>query len=464
LSKCNPMRRKLRARNTFRAIGVAACAVGFLALQSEQALAQGIPLLRDTETERLLKSYEDPLAKADGLDPNAVKVYLVDDPSVNSFVAEGQNVFIQTGMIMFAKTPNELIGVMAHETGHIKGGHLTRDTEAMDKASIPMIVSMIAGLAAMAVGAGEAGMAILMAGEQIAEGQFNAFSRVQEATADQIAVKSLNATHQSPEGLLDTFRRFAAEEAMSAYKIDPYAVDHPVGEDRVALLETLVDQSPYKDVKDTPEAMHAYLMMKAKLEGYVLPVKEVFNRYPASDTSEPARYAHAMAYSRKPDLPKALEAINSLIKDEPNNPYFYEVLGQIYVNMARPELGVPAFQKSVDLMPNASQLRVGLAAAQLATDNAALAKPAIDNLKAALLVENDDAWAWFEIAQGYSEVNNQPMADLSTAEQMYAEGAFPQAAMFARKAQHGLAQGSRDWVRANDIMSVASINAKNQRQ
>jgi predicted Zn-dependent protease len=283
---------------------------------------------------------------------------------------------------------------------------------------------------------------------------------VQEATADQIAVKSLNATHQSSQGLLDTFRRFAAEEAMGAYKIDPYAVDHPAGQDRVALLETLVDQSPYKDVKDSPAAMHAFLMMKAKLIGYVLPVKEVFNRYPLTDTSEPARYARAMAYSRQPDLPKALAEINGLIKEEPRNPYFYEVLGQIYVNMAKPELGIPAFQKAVDLLPDASQLRVGLAAAQLATERSKLAAPALANLKSALLVENDDAFAWFETAQAYSDLNNQPMADLSTAEQMYAEGAYPQAAQFARRAQRALPAGSRDWERAGDIMAVASIGRK----
>src|SRR5262249_22130936 len=138
--------------------------LGSLSLVSGPAFAQELRLLRDTETERLLKSYEDPIAKADGLDPAAVKVYLVDDPTVNSFVAEGQNIFIQTGMIMYAKTPNELIGVMAHESGHIKGGHLSRDTSAISKASVPMILSMIAGIAAMAVGAGPAGIAGSTAG------------------------------------------------------------------------------------------------------------------------------------------------------------------------------------------------------------------------------------------------------------------------------------------------------------
>jgi predicted Zn-dependent protease len=367
-------------------------------------------------------------------------------------------------MIMYAKTPNELIGVLAHETGHIKGGHLSRDSSAIAKASVPMILSMIVGIAAMVAGAGQGGMAIIMAGQQIAQAQFNAFSRVQEGTADQIAVKSLNATHQSAEGMLHVFQRFAAEEAMSAYHPDQFALDHPSGQDRVALLESLVEASPYKDVKDSPEATHAYLMVQAKLAGFILPAKEVFYRYPLTDRSEPARYARAMAYSRMPDLPKALTETNSLIHDEPNNPYFYEVLGQIYVNMAKPEFAIAPFQKSVDLLPDAPQLHVGLAAAQLATERPAFAQAALSNLKTASRFENDDSFTWYETAQAYSDLNNQPMADLSTAEQMYAAGVYPEAARFARKAQHGLVQGSSDWERANDITAVATMSLKRSRE
>jgi predicted Zn-dependent protease len=437
---------------------------GSLCALATQASAQGIILLRDTETERALRSYEDPLLKAGGLDPAGVKIYLVNDPTVNSFVAEGQNMFIQTGMIMFAKNALELKGVMAHETGHIVAGHLSRDTAAIQKATIPMLLSMVIGIAAIAAGAGEAGMLILLGGQGIAENQFNAFSRVQEATADQIAIKLLDKTHQSSRGLLATFQRLADEEARASDRMDPYASDHPMGRDRVANLETEVEASPYKDVPEDPAVEHEYEMIQAKLAGYIEPMQTIFNRYPTSDTSKVARYARAMAYSRKPDLPKALAEINSLIKDEPNNPYFYEVLGQIYVSMAKPELGVVAFQRSVDLMPDASQLRVALAAAQLATEKQALAKPALDNLKIALQQENDDPFAWYEAAQGYSMLGNEPMADLATAERYYSVGAMAPAAQFASRARHGLTQGSPDWQRANDIVAIAVPAARQQRQ
>jgi predicted Zn-dependent protease len=438
--------------------------VGSLVLFTGPAAAQGILLLRDTETERALRSYEDPLLKAGGLDPAGVKIYIVNDPSVNSFVAEGQNMFIQTGMIMFARNAGELKGVMAHETGHIVAGHLSRDTAAIQKATIPMLLSLVIGIAAIAAGAGEAGMLILMGGQGVAQAQFNAFSRVQEATADQIAIKLLDKTHQSSRGLLATFQRLADEEAMAADHMDPYASDHPMGRDRVANLESEVEASPYKDVPEDPAVEHQYEMLQAKLAGYIEPLQTVFNRYPPSDNSKMARYARAMAYSRKPDLPKALAEINSLIKDEPNNPYFYEVLGQIYVSMARPDLGVVAYQKSVDLMPDASQLRTALAAAQLATERPELAQPALDNLKISLQEEDDDPFAWYEAAQGYSMIGNEPMADLATAERYYSVGAMAPAAQFAMRARHGLPQGSPDWQRANDIVAIAVPMAREQQQ
>ncbi len=472
---CNPVSfvRRRRIANLVRAAAFLCGFFGSFAMLTGPAAAQGILLLRDTETERALLSYERPFLQAGGLEESAFHLYLVNDPTVNSFVAEGQNMFIQTGMILFAHNANELKGVMAHETvkgvmahetGHIIAGHLSRDTEAIQKAMIPMLLSMIIGIAAIAAGAGEAGMLILMGGQGVAQAQFDQFSRVQEATADQIALKLLNKTHQSPRGLLVTFQRLADDEARSAYHMDPYASDHPMGRDRVANLEAEVDASPYKDVPEDPAVEHEYEMIQAKLAGYVEPIQVVLDRWPPSDTSKVARYARAMAYSRMPDLPKALAEINSLIRDEPNNPYFYEVLGQIYVSMAKPELGVTAYQHSVQIMPDAPQLRVALAAAQLATEKPGLAQPALDNLKVAIQQENDDAFTWYEAAQAYSQLGNEPMANLATAERYYSVGAFMQAAQFASRARHGLAQGSPDWQRANDIVSISMPLARQQRQ
>ena len=456
---------RLRARATRRPIGLFFSLVAALLIGTNlPAMAQGINILRDTETEEMLKSYEQPLAKAAGLDPSNVRVWLVGDPTVNAFAAFGQNMFIQSGIILYTKSPNELIGVMAHETGHISAGHLIRDSIGMEMATVPMLLSMIVGVAAMIAGAGQAGMVIMGAGQAMAAAQFAQFSRVQESTADQIAMQLLLATHQSPQGIYDTFDRFAQEDARRdiRYKPDPYAADHPVDQDRLSAIQDKVEASPWRDVKDSPQVTHTFEMVQAKLAGFTLPVAEGLNRYPVSNTSEVARYARTMLYMRQPQLQKALAETNSLITDEPNNPYFYEVLGQIYLSMAKPFDAIPAYQKAVDLKPQAPQLRLGLAVAQLATDRPDMSQAALTNLKAASLAENDDVFTWYETAQAYSNLKNLPMANLSTAESYYAAGAMVQAAQFAARARRDLPQGTPDWERANDIIGAAGPQARQQ--
>ena len=452
-------------KSTLRKLTFAAGFTAALLAYGLPASAQGISLLRDTETEEMLRSYETPLARAAGLDP-VPRVWLVGDNIINAFATYGdggENIFIFSGILLWLQKPNELIGVMAHETGHISAGHLSRGQYGMKKAMIPMLLSLVAGIGAMIAGAGEAGMAIMGIGQAYAEGQMAAFTRVQESTADQIAARLLQATHQSPMGMYHTFQRFANEEAMSAYKLDKFAVDHPSGQDRVFDLNDMVEASPYREVQDSPEVLHTFQMVQAKLAGYVLPVKDALIRYPESDTSEPARYAHAMVYMRQPNFQKALAAANGLIAEEPSNPYFYEVRGQIYVSLAKPALAIPDYQKAVSLRPRAPQLRLALATAQLATDDPALAAPALANLKAAQLVEDDDVFTWYQTAQAYSTLKNEPMANLATAELWYNAGDMKKALVFATRARGKLTQGGTDWQRANDIIGAAGPLAAQQR-
>jgi predicted Zn-dependent protease len=445
-------------------------AAGFTAALLAFALpasAQGISLLRDTETEEVLRGYETPLARAAGLDP-VPRVWLVGDNIINAFATygdNGENIFIFSGILLWLQSPNELIGVMAHETGHISAGHLSRGQYGMKKAMIPMLLSLVAGVGAMIAGAGEAGMAIMGIGQAYAMGQMAAFTRVQESTADQIAARLLLQTHQSPMGMYRTFQRFAQDEAMSdkMYRPDKFAVDHPSGQDRVFDLNTVVEASPYREVQDSPEVLHTFQMVQAKLAGFVLPVKDALLRYPESDTSEPARYAHSMIYMRQPNFQKAMATINGLIAEEPNNPYFYEVRGQIYVSLAKPALGISDYQKSVDLRPRAPQLRAELAMAQLATENPALADAALQNLKAAILVESEDPLTWYQMAKAYSMLKNEPMANLSTAELWYNVGDMRKAMVFATRARGKLTQGGADWQRAGDIIGAAAPLAAQQR-
>jgi predicted Zn-dependent protease len=446
-----------------RIAALLAGAVSALFMSTVSATAQGISLLQDTETERTLRSYEDPILNVAGLDPGAVKMYIVNDQSLNAFAAEGQNIFVNAGLFIQLRTPNELKGVLAHETGHIAGGHLSRGSDAVRKASIPMLLSLAAAIAAAVAGAGDASTALIMGGQTIAQAQFNQFSRAQEATADQMGQKYLRQTHQSGEGMVRVFERMADEVARAQAHPNRFASDHPADRDRVASLQTVADASPYANVTDTPEEQHEFDMIKAKVIGYLKPVADVLTLYPPKNQSKPARYARAMAYMRQPQLKLALAEINSLVKDEPNNPYFYEMLGQIYVQMSQPEQSIAPYQKSVDLMPDAPELRVALATAQLATERQALAQPAVDNLKIALQQDNEDSFAWYEAAKGYSMLGNDAMADLATAERYYA-ASDARTLVFAKRAQKQLPEGSAEWQRASDIVAIVTPIIKKQRQ
>lgn len=453
---CNPLSR-FKGRRLVSSRLLSFC-VGFLGAAWAvwgPAAAQGINLLQDTETERLLRSYEEPILKVAGIDPNAVKIYIVGDTSLNAFVAEGQNIFVNTGLFIHLKSPNEMQGVLAHETGHMAGGHLTRGSEAIAKAEIPMLLSMVLGIGAAIAGAGQAGMVLMGIGQSAAAAQFFQFSRAQEATADQMGQKYLRALHLSGMGMVHVFDRMANEEAMIVKNPEQFATSHPASRDRVANLQEIAEASPYRDVPDSPQAVHAYEMVKAKIIGFQLPVQDVLYRYPLTDKSAPARYARAMVYMRQPDLQKALTEINSLIKEEPKNPFFYEVLGQIYVSMSQPIKGISPYQKSVDLLPDAPELRVALAAAQVASGDKKIEAQAVENLKIAVQQDSENPFAWYQMAQAYSDLGNNPMADLATSERYYSVGDVRKAAVFAIRARQKLKTGTPDWERANDILAIA---------
>ncbi len=292
--------------------------------------------------------------------------------------------FIHTGLIMQLDTPNQLSGVLAHETGHIADGHLVRMMAGVRAASVPLILSMVLGVAAIAAGAGDVGSAILMGGQQIAQRSFLAFTRTQESAADQAAIRYLAATKQSGRGMVAVFKRFENQEILSDQRRDPFAQSHPVAGDRISALESLIEASPYRDVRDSPEAQYAYDMLRAKLRGYIDRPEVTLRRYPQSDTSKPARYARAMAYFRQPDMGKALAEMGSLLKEEPENPYFLEMYGQINVEIGKVEEGIQPYTAAVKILPDAPLLRVALGAAMLGTENPRYVEPAIKELQASL--------------------------------------------------------------------------------
>lgn len=450
----------MTTRRSFRAALWVAAAVIFMGTQVEAAWARAG--IRDAEIEKILRGYSDPLFKAAGLDTKAVTVMIINDSSLNAFVAGGQNVFINTGMIMTLDTPNELKGVIAHETGHISGGHLARGPEAMSKAEVPLLVGMLVGVAAIAAGAPDLGMAILMGSQSVAQREVLSYSRTQESAADQAGAKFLNATGQSPRGMAKVFDRFADQEAMSGYRQDPFVRSHPLSRDRVAALQDIVDSSKFKDRPDTPREIADYALMRAKLRGFIETPEVTLRLYPLSDRSAAARYARAAAFFRSADLERAIPEIDSLIAERPDYAYFWELKGQIYVESSRPKEGVPAYRKAAQLAPDEPLIQASLGAALLAAsdDGDLSAIPeAKKHLKLALKDEPDNGMAWYYLADAYSRSGDDTMAALATAERYFALRQYGPAANFAQRALVKLKEGSNDWQRANDIFSVSQAEA-----
>jgi predicted Zn-dependent protease len=275
-------------------------------------------------------------------------------------------------------------------------------------------------------------------------------------------VKFLNATGQSPRGMALTFDRFADQEALSGYRQDPFIRSHPLSRERVSNLQNLVDSSPYKDKTDTPREIADYALMRAKLRGFIETPTVVLRRYPHSDKSQPARYARAAAYFRAADLEHALPEIDSLIAERPDYAYFHELKGQILVESSRPKEGVAPYRKAAELAPNEPLIQASLGAALLATEDPAVVEEAKKHLNLAITTEPDNAMAWYYLADAYSRTGDDARAALATAERYYSLRAYPQAMQFSQRAQKKLKEGTNDWQRANDILSISQSEARNR--
>ncbi|MCF6221407.1 MAG: M48 family metalloprotease [Robiginitomaculum sp.] len=425
-----------------------------IGLLSVSASAQS--LIRDTEIEETLRNYTDPILRAANLQSSSVDLYLVNDPSLNAFVTRGQNIFVHTGLILEAETPNQLKGVLAHEAGHIAAGHLVRRDQGNKSAYGAMLIAAGLGLAAILAGEGGAGAAILAGSQQFGMIEVLAHSRISEASADQAAAKYLETTGQSAEGLVIFFERFRYQELLSNARRNPYFRGHPLSSDRINHLREIVEESPYKNVKDTDEEIQALIMAHAKLIGFIDAPQTVFSKYPESDTSKPGRYARAVAHYRAADLKSALREINSLIEEEPTNPYFFELKGQMLYESGKGALAIAPLREAVRLKPSAPLLQIALGQALIEKDTPDSIDEAIKMLKSALQKENTNGFAWYQLSQGYDRKDQPALARYAIAEQAFARHDYQRAKSFALRAQQeGLAPHRAQWRRASDIIVIA---------
>ena len=114
---------------------------------------KGPPVLRDTEIEQLLRDYTRPILRAAGLEKQNIQMVIINESVFNAFVADGRRIFVNYGAMMQSETPNQIIGVLAHETGHLAGGHLAKLREQLAQAQTQMIIAMLLGAGAMVAGA-----------------------------------------------------------------------------------------------------------------------------------------------------------------------------------------------------------------------------------------------------------------------------------------------------------------------
>jgi predicted Zn-dependent protease len=433
-------------------------AFGFCALLTSLALpataaAQG--LIRDAEIEDTLRVYTDPLLRAAGLNAADVDLYIVNDPSINAFVTGGQNIFVHTGLLMAADDPNEIIGVLAHETGHIAGGHGARRREAMGQAMGPMLISLALGVLAIAGGEPAAGAALISGSQQFAMSSFVQHTQAQESSADQAALAYLEATGQSGRGLISFFNEQIRPYEFMTRRMPPYMMTHPYASDRVESLRQGVERSVHHEAVDSAENLRRFHFMQAKLIGFIRTEPQTLSRYPLSNTTAPARYARAVAYYRASNLTRARGELDSLIREEPNNPYYQELMGQILFENGRAEESIAYHRRSLELAPDQPLLQVNLARALVQARGRQGAEEAIALLRRVTAREPDNAFAWRELAQARAERGDEALAQLASAEQNFALGDYGMALSFAERARRELPRNTPDYQRAIDIVTFS---------
>jgi len=447
-----------------------ALAILLAAVLASPARAQEEPhvsIIRDAEIEQLLRDYTTPVFSAAGIHSGAAKIIIVGDRSFNAFVANGQKIFVNTGALMDAKTPNEIIGVLAHESGHIAGGHLVRSREQLATASIMSIAGMLASAGAIYaahgaftksqgnVGMDAAGAAgILLGPQEAVKRSLLTYQRGQEESADRAAVKFLTASHQSAKGMLTVFERFANDSLFQSERVDPYLISHPLPNERISNLQAAAKESPYFETADSPALQARHDLMRAKLVGFIGDAGEIARRYPVSDQSAAAQYARAISANRFGHLDEALRAAEALIAAQPKNPYFQELKGQFLLEAGRATQAIPLLRKAVALAPaTAVPIKVLLGHALVASENPASVDEAIRVLLNASERDEDSAEAYEFLSMAYYRKGDEPKAMLAAAEGLFIAGKYVEARTQASRAKEKFKENSPGWLKADDILT-----------
>ena len=429
---------------------------------AQPAAAQSV--LRDSETESFFKDLSRPLISAAGLEPSNVNVVMLNDPEINAFVATGQTVYIYSGLIMKADNANQLQGVIAHELGHVAGGHAIRSGEGEKAAAGISILSLLLGAAAMAAGAGNAGFGIIAAGQQLAQNNYLSFSRAQESSADSAGATYLAKAGISGKGTLDFFKKLENQEfRLAIAQTDSYARTHPLSSERIAALEQRYKADPAWTKPSDPALEARFQRIKAKLTGYIDPKRAVV-LYPESDQSVAAHYARAYAYHLGAYPDKAASETDALLAANPRDPFFLELKGQVLLEGGHPKDAIAPLRQAVAIAPNQPMIAVSLGHALIASEDPKNFAEAKQVLRSAVNRDNDNPFAWLQLGIVYDHEGDEPRAALATAERNNLEDEPKLALASAKQAMAGLAVGTPDYLRAQDIAMVSQAQLKKKKK
>jgi predicted Zn-dependent protease len=425
-----------------------------------QPIQEGV-IIRDAEIEATLIDFTSPIFQAAGLKPENLKIFLIADSDINAFATTEYSIFLNSGLILKSKTPEQVIGVLAHETGHIAGGHLAGREGMASKATIMTMAGMVLGAAAMLAGSADAAAGLMMGSMQMAQNTFMHYNRGQEGSADSAGVKYLDKLHWSSKGFYEFMQILEKQELLSAERQDLYMRSHPFSRDRVEFLKTYISNSPYTQSNLPDKFYVSFKRILAKLEAFLLPAGQVFLKYAQNNTSLEARYARAIAYYRSSKITEALSQTEKLLHDYPKDPYFWELKGQINFENGNVPAAIHAYKQAKILKPDAALIRLSYAQAILEANTQAYDREAISELNKVLQKEKENPFTWHLLAIAHGRQKNIGISALCLAEEALTVGKYDLALNQAKRAEHILSTGPEK-VRAEDIKDLAERELKKQ--
>lgn len=446
------MKRIYKSNNVNRVLAIF-CVI--LITLSGQTTARAISLIRDTEIENTIRVYSQPIFEAAGLAASDIQIHIVSDHTLNAFVAGGQRLFINSGLLMEAEDAGQVIGVIAHETGHISGGHLVRLQESLKNSTAKSILTMVlGGIAAIATGQGEAASAVIAGSATLQQRSILSYTRTMEQSADQAAVAFLDETGYSSRGLLHFLSKLSGQELLSTERQDPYLRSHPLTHDRIEFMRNHVATSPHSETPLRADLVQAHNRMRAKLKGFINPPSRTLREYKANSSSFAARYARTVAYKKLFKIDQALALLEDLLAESPNDPFLFELKGDVLQDAGRIAESILPYQKAVDILPWAALIRVNLAQSQLELKDTEASDAALENLQQAVRYEPEMPLLWRLLATAHARNEDQANVMLSLAEEALLKGKKAEARQRAKQAMDLLTEGTASWIRAQDIQKT----------